>query len=886
MIVKMASTTFLQIPGTAILKRRRASASDPKERYGSVGGLVDIRELSKRYETSKKEVPKQKSTFFNSFSPRSRASSVTTDDSEIHSNGSLPQSPYRSEGWMTPDTPQTPATPCRQTFTSLACQKHNSTPPLSKFNRYGRELCLTLSPDVLTVDRDLPERPADDITPTQRLLAPPIELPGSLLLPSQGFPQSNPPAIPPRQPLPNRSHSAPLDTRTIDHFIVAEETSAMAKSSHTQNRSRIVIEGTQNAPYVPPPRQSSLPVDIAQPPQHHPPPVPLSQMTMEELMQVLPTLNAAIIAHDWVPCMQKRQNELKTWLQRHRIDQQPNEDLKHLNKASLCMRRRSYADYEQDLTRLIHESKDVATTYRNLFSIANGLQNESLKMKADELDEANAQKSEAIIALAKHASMHNESCAKYEREMAELKDKTCQGVNVLRTFIRDHLGESLQRVTHDELQAVLDVFVEVDKGTNCSSTYVRSEIYQDLQISLENTSIERDGLREICTEQINTIKKQSKDLDEYISRMAKIISLVQEKEQQNQNLKWEVAELQQRYQTHQNDDIETKHNKQKDQEIFQSNWQRVYGFDGIFDNEVSARDAEISNLRRKLEKAYGREKELQNQIRRLLQNSQTEHNEKPPSRLRRLLGGPQKIGTSIPSPHSMQNLSHSVLSASLKQDSQLSMPPSSARSGRTSPSLAALCDPALVAVDNCEPQRAPYKASIRTGSSKNVAHYNQQAIPSNSQDEIETAVSGRFHQGSNKSNRQMSIETRSPNSVSRPHTPQSSRKASLSDTISEQSPRPQPNQQLGSVNFNVNTASSPPVNQEPYHTDPEDDFEPLLIRQPRILSGITEVTEDGGSSMKRASSNSIIRIGGETGSPNSAARRMFVDDAHTTSMLG
>lgn len=36
---------------------------------------------------------------------------------------------------------------------------------------------------------------------------------------------------------------------------------------------------------------------------------------MEELTEILPRLDAAVIAHDWIPCMQKKQQELKDWLQ-------------------------------------------------------------------------------------------------------------------------------------------------------------------------------------------------------------------------------------------------------------------------------------------------------------------------------------------------------------------------------------------------------------------------------------------------------------------------------------------------------------------------------------------------------------------------------------------
>jgi len=78
---------------------------------------------------------------------------------------------------------------------------------------------------------------------------------------------------------------------------------------------------------------SSLPKSFAAP-QQPPPPVPLSQMTMEELMQTLPRLDAAVIALDWVPCMQKRQQELKTWLQQGSHDPISESSSSYLEKVS------------------------------------------------------------------------------------------------------------------------------------------------------------------------------------------------------------------------------------------------------------------------------------------------------------------------------------------------------------------------------------------------------------------------------------------------------------------------------------------------------------------------------------------------------------------------
>lgn len=108
----------------------------------------------------------------------------------------------------------------------------------------------------------------------------------------------------------------------------------MARRPHENSGSRSNSERSQQTQCVPPPRADSLQLRVAAP-QQPPPPVPLSQMSMEELMQILPTLNAAIIAHDWIPCMQQRQQDLKSWLQSNRSETNAGETIQHVEKVSL-----------------------------------------------------------------------------------------------------------------------------------------------------------------------------------------------------------------------------------------------------------------------------------------------------------------------------------------------------------------------------------------------------------------------------------------------------------------------------------------------------------------------------------------------------------------------
>lgn len=341
----MSLTSHLQLPSVEAFRRRTSSAPEGKDRYVVMGGFVRIEELSKSYEASKSKKFRPPKLLSGYVSPRSRHSAASSISEDVESQGwdSVPTSPYRSESWSSPQTPRTPFAGAKQ---SICTFDHYQTtditpPPLSRYNRQGHDLFLDLSPRSSRLStRKCHLFPQSIAAPSQDRTLPdrvPIELAGSLLLPSQGFSQSNPPQVPPHVNV--RSHSAPVVSGVspplfmIPEVIKRSQTAQelepdMAPSTPILATNLAEIKGQSRTPQpfhstasLNSDNQSRLPMRRSSlrskptTPQYRPPPTPLSKMSLEELMDVLPHLDAAIIAQDWLPCMQIKHNNLKKLLE-------------------------------------------------------------------------------------------------------------------------------------------------------------------------------------------------------------------------------------------------------------------------------------------------------------------------------------------------------------------------------------------------------------------------------------------------------------------------------------------------------------------------------------------------------------------------------------------
>ena len=570
-------------------------------------------------------------------------------------------------------------------------------------------------------------------------------------------------------------------------------------------------------------------------------------------MQILPRLDAAVIAHDWVPCMQKRQQELKTWLQKSVDDADPETFAKALDKVPVTAGSIVLADILQDLRNIIDESQDIAKAYYKLFEVAKDLQEKDLHKKVEELDDAHVQQSEAIFALARHVSIHNEKCAQYERELEESRDKATQSIDILSQFIHQNLEEAMQNAPQEKIEEIVHVLVEMKSDTKYSSTHVRSELYENLKQVLEKSNDERHGFQDICKQQMKTIQGQSKDLDQYIARMARVISIVQDKDRENQKLRQELAEVrEQNHSLAKATETATQLACHKEQEYSLVSDGGNAVLQRSLVNEIWKRDAEITNLRRKLEKAYTRETDVQSRMR-LLQCSQSDQADKQPSRFKRLLVGQQKSSPSIPTLNSMQNLSHSVYTPFQKEKLNSTQPTSPTKSGRSSPSFGAFCE-TVTKMDHPELSLAHKTHHFEGSPPSNPARVRRTVhYPT---DEIESAISSRFHQ--------MPANIRSSASTPRPQAPKSSSTLDYEDMADYHLGRPRFNSDPG-----ISEVST--VSERSDHS--EEDRQPLVNRS-RVLSGITEVTEDGSSFKRRGSS------------VDSNDKRIYLDNLHAARALG
>lgn len=487
------------------------------------------------------------------------------------------------------------------------------------------------------------------------------------------------------------------------------------------------------------------------------------------------------------------------------------------------------------------------------------MQNKDLQNKIAELDEANAKRSEATIALARHVSMHKEECAMYERQLVELRDKSQQSVDVLRAFIHENLAEALDNSPQGQIEDVLQVFMERGGEAICLSSHAASALYDEVQQALNKVSSERNNLRDVCTQQMATIREQSQELDSYIGRMARVIGLVQETEKANGRLKKENMSLRKQVEALANAAEMQKLDKEKVDHSKSS----TRALEGYMDNDIWARDAEITNLRRKLEQAFNRERQLDHQLKQLVQSSQAERTDKRPNRFKRLLTGSsnsQDHLLMLPKGNSMLDLSYASLLPTEKLKSRNGEPPSPTKSGGTSPTMLALRE-----LNPTEPLELPLPHQLQDERSlidlpsrlrAPASAFNNQ-LPHH--DEIESAITSRF---------QLPANVHSTASSARPFTPKSQSSSSNSISLDDMQSYSHPRTKAEAGTAGMSLPRSLSMVFDEY------DYAQLAVGHQRVLSGITEVSETGTVECK-------YKSGGSDG----ADRRMYQNNVDALSKL-
>lgn len=305
------------------------------------------------------------------------------------------------------------------------------------------------------------------------------------------------------------------------------------------------------------------------------------------------------------------------------------------------------------------------------------------------------------------------------------------------TFIRQHLkgvgAQADEQSAHRTLKLLTD-----DGPKDIPARHISTELYHDTQKNLRQVTEEKYDLQEICSTQMATIRRQSADLDRHVERSAKVMGLMQDKEYENRELRAQNDELRLMVDAHENA-IWVDQQSKVDQEHVTN---QVRSLNNALQEELSTREAEIINLRCKLDKAFAREKDLQTQIRSLLQSSQCESAPNRQGRLKRLLTSGPRGTPNLPATTSMHNLSQSIFTPFESGRSPNVVPPSPTKSGRSSPTLAGLCEPSMMDRLELPP---PQHNHSRTQSSVERGPRLREGFLSPQDQDINSAVSGRFY---------------------------------------------------------------------------------------------------------------------------------------------
>jgi hypothetical protein len=186
-------------------------------------------------------------------------------------------------------TPVTPGTPWTMNAAVTDMMASRTSPPVSSYSVAGQARVYT----------SMPGTPS---TPEPKFKSEPAELPGSLLLPSQGFPQSEPPVTPARQTF-GRSYSGGSSS------TLSSTPGLSTCSTVTVTEMDVLKSLSPKKREVKPATSSACTTSVPKIGK------PFSAMTAEELVQCLPQCSPSTICNTWVPAMLRELQKIKSLLQ-------------------------------------------------------------------------------------------------------------------------------------------------------------------------------------------------------------------------------------------------------------------------------------------------------------------------------------------------------------------------------------------------------------------------------------------------------------------------------------------------------------------------------------------------------------------------------------------
>ncbi|EXJ94605.1 hypothetical protein A1O1_03001 [Capronia coronata CBS 617.96] len=348
-------------------------------------------------------------------------------------------------------------------------------------------------------------------TPISPLNSPPVELPGSLLQPSQGFPQTTPISPPPSlrivrrdtedstvSSVPTLSTSLSSDVDTMETF--RNLTTPLRKHDRTPDST---MPG-----YVIGSRADEGDSSITK---------PLSAMSIDELLDSLPECNPSVVTQLWLPAVRAQFQKMIDLLN----------DVGELKIESSL----NQIAFQKDLKSFSDEIRLIATSYHKVLESAESLVERDTKVCHERLKELEAQVEEALNKM----EAKDEEIAEQARTNADLTHTIRDIVHILGSFIHDYVSSWVGSINEPRTEQVLEIISDYARYSDCkneSIPYVRvpkSTIAQYTKEVRESQAVAKE-YRELLHEQSAMIHEHSRNLDVYTNKYEVAVRVIKERE--------------------------------------------------------------------------------------------------------------------------------------------------------------------------------------------------------------------------------------------------------------------------------------------------------------------------------------------------------------------
>ncbi|KIX00996.1 uncharacterized protein Z518_10062 [Rhinocladiella mackenziei CBS 650.93] len=439
----------------------------------------------------------------------------------------------------------------------------------------------------------------------------PAELPGSLLLPSQGFPQTNPISPPPSIRVLRRDtgDSSLSSARTLSTSASTDEENMETLRHLTTPLRKNDRFGTLS---ITPATTGDRPIEASRITR------PFSAMGMEELLARLPELNPSTISQLWLPAFRIQFQKMTAVLQ----DATEVELDSSLDRIAL----------QKDLQSFSDGLRVITASYHKVVESAESVAERDTKNRQERLKELEVQVEEALESI----GAKDKEIAHQERKNTELKHTIHEVVRVLGAFIHDHVPDRWDSINESRTQEVLQIISDYARhADNKSVRYLRvpeatvAQYVRDLQ-ELQNLI---DYYRKVSHSQAKMINQQSESLDAYVDKYETAVNLVKEREHEILLLTQHNKDLAKQVERYEEELIQTRE-AHTEAELMVRQYEELRGsmesLKMAHALELDQRDAENANLRQKLgsarEEVFARREDVKNiltQARNMLQSTDT-----------------------------------------------------------------------------------------------------------------------------------------------------------------------------------------------------------------------------------------------------------------------